>query len=514
MKWSLDTRYEICLKINNAVITQTTREGLFQAMAKELRKHFAYDRLSINLYDQQTQSIRYFSNADGINPETMACNGSRPLANGSISRMAIRSGQPVIIDDLTQYSDHRSIGAMIRAKLKSTMAFPLISRQRILGTLHFSFKKKPEHLSELIEVLTDVTTQVAIAVENMTVYSHLKKLNASLAREKRFLIDNYEGQYRQTDFICVSREMRQIMDLIRKVADTDASILLTGETGTGKDYLARQIHHLSPRRNHLFVKTNCPALSPTLFESELFGHTKGAFTGANTHRNGRFEMADGGTLFLDEIGELPMGLQAKLLNVLQERCFEKVGDSRTIRVDFRTISATNRDLEQCIAGGQFRQDLYYRLNTVNIHVPPLRERTGDIPALVDNLTVGHSHEINRPSPIYSDGAMDMLSRYHWPGNVRELKNFVKRINILRPGERIDGHDVESMLNISADAAGKPALQTLAQAEFNHLKQALTKSRGMLGGQAGAARLLNIPRSTLQYRLRKHGLNPQDFRLNG
>lgn len=510
MRWDLQTRYKILLEINNAVITQTTREDLFQALAAELREHFACDRLSINLYDPETQSISYFANAVGINPDGIASADSRPIAKGTITQMVIRSRQPVIIDDLSRYSDHSSIGAMVRANLRSTMAFPLTMRNRILGSINFSFRQKPAVISELIEVLTDVSRQIAIAVENMLNYTRLKLENNNLVREKQYLLATSEDRYPRESFIFVSEAMADIIELIHRIADTDVAVLLVGETGTGKDYLARYIHNTSLRREHLFVKTNCPALASSLFESELFGHAKGAFTGASAQRAGRFEMANGGTIFLDEIGELPISLQAKLLNVLQDRRFERVGETRPVDIDLRIISATNRDLESAIENGQFRRDLYYRLNTVTIEVPPLRERLDDIPLLINRISQMTATELNRPAPVYTPEAIDCLCQYAWPGNVRELKNVVKRMVILRPGEEISADEINKVVQGSVAPADEPQTLSLAEAERRTIEQALRQCNGMVGSTRGAAHLLGIPRSTLQYRIKKLGINPKDF----
>jgi formate hydrogenlyase transcriptional activator len=510
MHWSPEVRYKILLKLNNAVIAKTTRGDLFQAVATELRKHFTYDRLSINLYDPKTQSISYFTNADGISPRGISTTQSRPLAKGSIAQMVIDSGQPVIIDDLTSYSDHSSIGAMVNADLKSTMAFPLILRDQILGSLHFSFRSEPDHISELTEVLVDVSRQIAIAVENMLAHEYLKEVNTNLIREKRFLLSTANQQYQQDSFIFKSHSMTEIMNLIDQIADTDAPVLLTGETGTGKDYLARHIHNLSHRKENMFVKTNCPGLASSLFESELFGHSKGAFTGAATDRIGRFEMAHGGTIFLDEIGELPVNLQAKLLHVLQDRSFERVGDSNARNIDFRIISATNKDLGASIKSGTFRRDLYYRLNVFTIEVPPLRDRVEDIDILVNNIIHTEAQEMKRPAPKFTPEALQTLKTYSWPGNIRELKNFLKRMIILKSGRQISSIDMKAgFQTLDTQPCDDGGFLTLAEAEKRHIEQALKQCRGSLGGTNGAAALLGIPRSTLQYRIKKLGITPVD-----
>jgi transcriptional regulator with GAF, ATPase, and Fis domain len=511
MRWNAETRYRMLLEINNAVVTRTNREELFQALAKELRKHFAFDRMAINLYDAKSQSISYFAAADGIQPGGGMTRHSRPLADGAIARMVVQSRQPTIIDDLRRYTDLSSIGSMVAAGLNATMAFPMLVRNRILGSIHFSFRKSPEHISELTEVLTDVSRQVAIAVDNMLAYTELEKLNKSLEREKDFLLQSSDD-YQQDEFFFASRAMGNIMKTIEQAADTDATVLITGETGTGKDYLAHCIHNLSARRNHLFVKTNCPALASSLFESELFGHAKGAFTGANDKRLGRFELAHGGTIFLDEIAELPISLQAKLLHILQDGQFERVGDSRPVQIDCRVIAATNKDLQEGIRAGTFREDLFYRLNIVSIHVPPLRDRKEDIPLLMKRLTLIQAREMNRPEPVYNNRALECLCGYSWPGNVRELKNLVKRMVILRAGDRITADDVEKIIESSRPQGQNvsDAVASLRDNEREHILKALIRTRGVLGGSQGAARLLGLPRSTVQYRIKRLNIQPEDY----
>jgi formate hydrogenlyase transcriptional activator len=352
---------------------------------------------------------------------------------------------------------------------------------------------------------------VAIAVDNMLAYAELERLNKSLEREKDFLLQSSDD-YQQDEFFYASAAMADIMKTIQQSADTDATVLITGETGTGKDYLARCIHHLSSRRSHLFVKTNCPALASSLFESELFGHAKGAFTGAHDQRVGRFELAHGGTIFLDEIAELPISLQAKLLHILQDNQFERVGDSRPVPIDCRIIAATNKDLEESIRAGAFRKDLFYRLNIVSIHVPPLRERQEDIPLLMTRLTQIQARQMNRSEPVYSRHALERLCDYAWPGNVRELKNLVKRLVILRAGDRISADDVDKILE-SARPQGQrisDEVASLRDNEREHILKALTKTRGVLGGAQGAARLLGLPRSTIQYRIKKLHIQPEDY----
>jgi transcriptional regulator with GAF, ATPase, and Fis domain len=269
---------------------------------------------------------------------------------------------------------------------------------------------------------------------------------------------------------------------------------------------------MSPRRDQLFIKVNCPALVSSLFESELFGHAKGAFTGAEQTRVGKFELANGGSVFLDEIAELPIALQAKLLHVLQDRKFERVGDSRTIAVDARVIAATNKNLLESVRKGQFRQDLYYRLNIIQIPVPPLRERVEDIRLLFIKLTQTEARRTHREEPVYTEAALDRLESYHWPGNVRELKNFVKRILIQWPGKTINSNDIEKLIDLTGDPdkAYQGQVISLEEVERRHIVNALTRTKGKVGGRNGAAGLLGLPRSTFQYRLKKYGIEPSHF----
>ncbi|ROR34925.1 sigma-54 interaction domain-containing protein [Inmirania thermothiophila] len=320
-----------------------------------------------------------------------------------------------------------------------------------------------------------------------------------------------------------SPAIREVRRLIERVADSDANVLVLGESGTGKEVVARVLHRLSPRRNGPFVPVNCGAIPAELLESELFGHEKGAFTGAFSSRRGRFELADGGTLFLDEIGDMSLPMQVKLLRVLQERCFERVGGSRTITVDVRIVAATHRDLEAAIRDGRFREDLYYRLNVFPIEMPPLRARAEDIPLLIEEF-VARLDAAGRPGPRLTPAALQALAAYDWPGNVRELQNLVERLAILHPGESVDvrdlperyrrgleaGVEVAEALGAAAPGAAAPELppegldlrEYLAELEVRLISQALEEAGGVV---AHAARRLGMRRTTLVEKLRKYGL---------
>jgi transcriptional regulator with GAF, ATPase, and Fis domain len=505
MGWDATAKYRLLLEINNAIVKETTRSGLFNCLAVEISRIFRYDRFSINIYNPENQSLRYFATAEGIAPAGIS-EGERPVTKAAIANKVIRTRKPFVLRDLSTHTFWESVRSMRAAGLNATLAYPLIIRDHVLGSIHFSFVTAPDNLEELTDFIRDLSSQVAIAVDNMLAYSRLQHDNDHLKMQKDFLLSQNGCDVSNSDFFYASPKMQSIIRQVQRVAASDISVLITGETGTGKDHIARQLHNLSPRREALLIKINCPALTPTLFESELFGHAKGAFTGANLQRVGRFEMANGGTIFLDEIGELESSLQAKLLHVLQDQSFERVGESRTIKIDFRLISATNQDLEKVMTARTFRRDLFYRLNTFSIHIPPLRERREDIPLLVERLTAAQASKTHQAEPAYTPSCLDAMRRYPWPGNVRELKNLVKRLVIMRPGEMITDRDIAGLLQEPGVAVTREFL-TMAEAEKRHIQRALQMTGGLVGGPDGAATLLGIPRQTLQYRMKKHNLKP-------
>ncbi len=328
-------------------------------------------------------------------------------------------------------------------------------------------------------------------------------------KENRRLLRDLEGRYRFDNIIGKSKPMHEIFNMIQKVAPTKATVLITGESGSGKELIARAIHYNSPRRNKPFVAVSCAALTETLLESELFGHEKGAFTGATAMRKGRFELADGGTLFLDEIGEIPTPVQVKLLRVLEEMTFERVGGTKTIEFDIRLVAATNKDLKKEVEDARFREDLYFRLNVVHITLPPLRERSEDIPLLATHFVNKYAREANREEVTISPEAMRFLCNHRWPGNVREFENAIERAVLLSRDDEITLTDLPKELLGFADLempidwrklSNLP--ETLDAIEKRLIQKALALSDNV---QARAANLLNIPRANLQYRLKKHGL---------
>ncbi|HKL88669.1 MAG TPA: sigma 54-interacting transcriptional regulator [Salinibacter sp.] len=339
----------------------------------------------------------------------------------------------------------------------------------------------------------------------------LKQAEAELDQlesEKTYLQEEIRSEYNFDEIVGTSAPMQAVFDAIEQVAATETTVLITGETGTGKELVARALHDRSDRADQVFVKVNCAALSSDLIESELFGHEKGAFTGATEQREGRFELADGGTLLLDEIGELPLGTQAKLLRVLQHQEFERVGGSQTIEVDTRILAATNRDLEAEVEAGRFRDDLYYRLNIFPIELPPLRKRTGDVPLLAEHFCEMYASRTGKNITGLSANAMAILERYDWPGNVRELANIIERAVILTRSERIRPEH----LSISGrTSSGTASFETLEEMQRRHIEEALERTDGVVGGDEGAAQLLDVKRTTLLSQMDRLGIEPSAYR---
>jgi formate hydrogenlyase transcriptional activator len=362
-----------------------------------------------------------------------------------------------------------------------------------------------------ISFLGDVAKQVAIAVENAIAYDKIATLKDKLAQEKVYLEDEIRSELNFEEIVGSSDALRHVLRQVETVAPTDSTVLIYGETGTGKELIARALHTLSARKGHAFVKLNCAAIPTGLLESELFGHERGAFTGAIAQRVGRFELAHRGTMFLDEIGEVPLELQPKLLRVLQEREFERLGSTRTLHTDARLIAATNRDLAEMVAAQTFRSDLYYRLNVFPMRIPPLRERPEDIPVLVRHFVQQFSRRHNRTIEAIPSHTMDALVRYQWPGNIRELQNVIERGVIVSRGPVLNEPIAEFKAHTARAALAKPVKPanslraTLGETERNQILKALEQSQWVIAGPKGAAARLGMKRSTLQFRMRKLGI---------
>jgi formate hydrogenlyase transcriptional activator len=376
----------------------------------------------------------------------------------------------------------------------------------VLGALNVG-SARPDAFSESdVELLRQVAQQVAIAVENALAYREIAELKEKLNIEKLYLEAEIRTEQNFDEIVGQSPPLTEVLKQIEIVAPTESTVLIQGETGTGKELLARAIHNLSARRASTFVKLNCAAIPTGLLESELFGHERGAFTGAIGQKIGRFELAHGGTLFLDEVGDIPLELQSKFLRVLQEQEFERLGGTRTIRVDTRLVAATNRDLAAMVAERQFRSDLYYRLNVFPIVSPPLRDRHDDVAPLVRHFTQKFARRMNKRIETISADTMDVLSLYHWPGNVRELENLIERAVILSRGSTLEVplSELRQRTGIGAREAVR-APTTLKDIEREHIRQALQESDWAIGGPGGAAARLGMKRTTLQSKMARLGI---------
>ena len=387
--------------------------------------------------------------------------------------------------------------------VRSVCSLPLIAPSRILGTLNLASVRDGNFTEEDAELLSQVASQIAIALENALAFREIDELKNKLAEEKLYLEDEIRSEYNFEEIIGESAALRRILKQVETVAPTDSIVLILGETGTGKELIARAMHNLSNRRERTFVKMNCAAIPTGLLESELFGHERGAFTGAIAQKIGRFELAHLGTLFLDEVGDIPLEMQAKLLRVLQEQEFERLGSTRTLRVNVRLVAATNRDLAQMVADREFRADLYYRLNVFPITVPPLRERPEDIPLLVRYFAQQYAQRMHKRIETIGAETLTALAHYPWPGNIRELENLIERSVILSQGPDLRVPIGE--LKVQATAAPN-GVATLEAADREHILRVLRETDGVIGGPSGAAARLGMKRTTLQSRMKKLGIS--------
>ena len=500
-------RLRLLLEVNNTIVSVLDLHQLLNAVSASLRHLVPHEYASLSLYDRETHRLQIhaldFPVSKGLLQEGLSVG-----ADESPTGRALRTRQPVFInrDDIKEFGPDIA-RRILDEGLKSACCLPLISHDRPLGTLVVASLEEDNFPAKDAELLQHVANQIAIAVENSLAYHEEVKRANQLSEEKLYLQDEIRSEYNFEEIIGESARLKNILGQLQTVAPTDSTILILGETGTGKELIARAIHHLSTRRERTLVKVNCAAIPTGLLESELFGHEKGAFTGAIAQRVGRFELAHRGTLFLDEVGDIPLELQPKLLRVLQEQEFERLGSPRTIKVDVRLVAATNVDLARKAADHQFRMDLYYRLNVFPIVIPPLRERREDIPLLVRYFAQKYARRMKKPIDTVPVKAMAALTEYHWPGNVRELENFIERAVILSRGAELQLPLAELQQRTKIPvAASSNGLATLEHAEREHIVRALGESRWVIGGPSGAAARLGMKRTTLQSRMRKLGID--------
>jgi formate hydrogenlyase transcriptional activator len=493
-------RLRLLLDINNAVASNLDLRELFAAISAGLRRllHFEYTGLAI--YDSKTGQLRLYA-MDFPDGQDLFHEQTQIPLEGTPPGEAFTTRRPVVLNEsnMSQFTSAEGLRKMLAAGLRSGCILPLISRDRALGTLNVGARRDGCFSANEVDLLTQVAQQVAIAVENALAFSEIEELKERLATEKLYLEDEIRTEHNFEEIVGQSPALKRVLSQVETVAPTDAAVLIQGETGTGKEVIARAIHDLSQRRDRTFVKVNCAAIPTGLLESELFGHERGAFTGAIAQKPGRFELAHQGTLFLDEVGDIPLDLQPKLLRALQEHEFERLGGTRTLRVDVRVVAATNHNLAQMVAEQQFRSDLYYRLNVFPVQMPPLRERREDIPLLVRYLVQKYALRLERRIESVSKEALQALTDYSWPGNIRELENFIERALILSRGPvlNVSPNDLRPA---SDSAASSPA--TLEAADREHILRMLKETNWVIGGPQGAAARLGLKRTTLQSKMQK------------
>jgi len=495
-------RLRLLLEVNNALVSNLEPRALFSAIATCLRRVVTHDYTSLAVYDGERNAFDMWAlefAGKGLIKEHMFV----PV-EGSPAGKAFTAGKPARFERADLAALESDVGRMLLAEgIQSMCSVPLTVHDRRLGTVSIGRLGGEPFTTCDEKLLASVANQIAFSVENALAFQEIAELKDKLAAEKVYLEDEIRTEYNFEEIIGESSALKRVLHQVETVAPTDSAVLLRGETGTGKELIARAIHDLSQRRERTFVKLNCAAIPTGLLESELFGHERGAFTGAIAQRIGRFELADRGTLFLDEVGDIPLELQPKLLRVLQEQEFERLGSTRTKRVDVRLVAATNRNLEEMVAAGTFRNDLYYRLNVFPITLPPLRERPEDIPPLVRYFVQKFARRMNKHIETIPADAMTALSRYAWPGNVRELENAVERAIILTSGPtlRVPMSEFRDRAVAPSGSAG-----TLQATEREAILRALLETNWVLGGPHGAAARLGLKRTTLQSRIQKLGID--------
>ncbi len=441
------------------------------------------------------------------------------LAESRVSAWVLEHQEVMTRGDVPN-QEQKSLGEkrLVEEGIQSYCVVPLVAMGTSIGTFTLWSEAKNRYTQEDAELLREVANQIAIAIANMKSYEEIKALKGRLEKENVYLQEEIRTVHNFEEIVGNSPVLLELLRKVDQVAPTDSSVLIYGETGTGKELIARAIHDRSNRKDRPLVKVNCSAISAGLVESELFGHVKGAFTGAFERRVGRFELADGGTIFLDEVGELPLDTQVKLLRVLQEREFEPVGSNRSIRVDVRIICATNRNLQDSINEGTFRSDLYYRLNVFPLEVPPLRERSADIPQLATFFLTRFARNLGKKIDGISTAATEKLAHYSWPGNVRELQNLIERALILCNGPVLELEN--DLTNVSASLVipevthdDQPQLKTLQEVEREHILAVLQETNGVIEGAHGAAKTLGMHPNTLRHRMEKLGIKRTAHRIS-
>lgn len=498
-------RYRTLLGVSEVIVSHRDMSALFEELAGRLRQVVPFDYLSLVLHEAASNTMRLHvleaSEPAPSQPVLVFAIGEDPAG------MVWQDQQPLITSRVNELG--RWPGFLERVQPYGVQSFcwlPLTTARRRLGTLVFTSKQPSAYDEADLGFLQLVANQVAVAIDNALAFEEIAALKDQLSKEKAYLEEEARTEHNFQEIVGESAALCRVLRQVETVAPTGATVLICGETGTGKELIARAIHDLSPRSERTFVKINCAAIPLGLLESELFGHEKGAFTGAISQKVGRFELAHRGTLFLDEVGDIPPELQPKLLRVLQEQDFERLGGTRTINVDVRLVAATNRDLASMVAEGRFRSDLYYRLNVFPLVLPPLRDRPEDIPTLVRHFTQRFARRMGRRIETIPSTTVEALVRYAWPGNIRELQNVIERAVILSPGPSLQVPLGDLQPAAAETRAPVAAAVTLAAAEREHILGVLRETGWVVAGAKGAAARLGMKRSTLQAKMKKLGIS--------
>jgi formate hydrogenlyase transcriptional activator len=500
-------RLRLLLEINNHIVSKLDINELFRSASASIRSYFRNDFTGFWLIDKNSNQLECVVLDFPSGKGSLTAVLKSELSDTDHEKLRAHAPELLSIEEIER------LPARIVEKLKvesiASMAIaPMLTASGPLGVMTMGSRRPDNFGQEDLDLLSQISNQIALAVDNAIAYGRVTEARDRLEEERLYLESEIRSEYNFEDIVGKSAALRNVLDQVAIVAPTQSTVLLHGETGTGKELFARAIHNLSPRRERTFVRLNCAAIPSGLVESELFGHEKGAFTGALMQRKGRFELADHGTLFLDEIGDITLDLQPKLLRALQEQDFERLGSTRTIHVDVRLIAATHRDLGGMIRSNQFREDLFYRLNVFPIEIPPLRERREDIPLLVHYFVLRHSRQMQKRVKSVPKQAMEALMNADWPGNIRQLENFIERCVIFTQGEELNVPYAE--LKKVSERSAASAAPSFEQAERQVIIHALRAASGRIAGQGGAAERLGLKRTTLQNKMSKLNISRADY----
>jgi formate hydrogenlyase transcriptional activator len=521
-------RFELLLNLTTSITSSLDLREVLRSIAANIREVIHADAVAVSLPDAASGKYRVFAmdfpHGKGVVREELL------ITPGGVGKKALDTLKPVVVDARERRELAPDAYDIATAEgIEALCSIPLVNHGRGLGLLTICRTTQTPFSPEDVDFLSRASGQIAIAVENALAYREISELKDKLAQEKVYLEEEFRSEMGFEQIIGNSAALKHVLQLVETAAPSDSTVLLLGETGTGKELIARAIHDRSRRKQRTLVKLNCAAIPTGLLESELFGHEKGAFTGAINQKIGRLELADQGTLFLDEVGDIPIEIQPKLLRTLQEREFERLGSTHTRKVNVRLVAATNRDLEKMVANKEFRTDLYYRLNVFPIRIPPLRDRREDIPLLVSYFVQKCAKQMQKCIETVPTAVMKGLTNLEWPGNIRELENFIERAVLLTRGRSLEAplvelrktsqgdsldtvHQVKQVAEERTDSrSGKTSVaDEYARKQRDQITQALTACKGRVGGVDGAAARLAMNRTTLLSRMKKFGIYAKQY----